>query len=76
MPKSPVNLLQQEFSANNLQMNMVLIDRAQESHQSLMTTLSFGIMVNSARLSRHTLLAFRKACLALAILNCSLLQHF
>jgi len=60
---------QQEFSANNLRMNMVLIGRVQESHRSLTITLSFGIMVNSARFSRHLLLAFRNVCLIQATLN-------
>ena len=50
---------QQEFSANNLRMNMVLIDKGQEFHQSSIITLYFGIMGNLPRLSWHILLVFR-----------------
>ncbi len=64
---------QQKFLANSLQMSMVLINRVQETCQFLMITLSFGIMVNSPKHSRHTLPAFQNAYSALVILNYSLL---
>ncbi len=67
---------QWEFSENSLQIIMVLIGRVWESHQLLMIKHSFGIMVNSERLSGLTLLGFQNICLALVILNYNLLQHF
>ncbi len=67
---------QQEFLANSFQMKMVLIDKAQELPQCLMIILFFGIMVNFARLTRLTLLAFQNCFLTLVTLNYSLSQHF
>jgi hypothetical protein len=69
MSKSPVNLLSTRVLSEQFTNEHGLINRAQESHQFLNITLSFGIMVNSARLSRHIFLAFQNVCLILATLN-------
>jgi hypothetical protein len=59
---------QWEFSANSY--------KAQELPQCLMIILFFGIMVDFARLTRLTLLAFQNCFLTLVTLNYSLSQHF
>jgi hypothetical protein len=59
MPKSPVNILSTRVLNQNFQIKMVLIDKVQELPQCLMIILFLGIMVNFARLTRLTILAFQ-----------------
>jgi hypothetical protein len=68
MPKILLIFCQLGFSANNTLMRMALTKKALEFVLFMIIMFSFGIMVDTQKLSRHILLAYLNVFLALAIL--------